>query len=261
MQSLRRLVSVVESGLNASYGIEWRVSMNGGLELYEHYSPAMRVECLRNDRVKSAAWSAPRQGETFLKKIFEEQEVKFVKGLQNMQHEDARYTSLSSSTQSELSLAEFGTEFGLHSAVFVPTSTGVFEVGSSQELDDVATLLPLEVIKAVREGSKLPAVAASARSISKSSSNSERLVDSEGSAGLKDLVDRNPNVFYGIHWTLTDDGMLECSDSYSHSECSSSQDGLFTSRLAELRATLDEDLAGRVCKAMVAVAFRFFMEI
>ena len=55
--------------------------------------------------------------------------------------------------------ADLAKQFDLHSAVFIPTTDGVIEVGSMQQLADPATILPLEIIMAIREGSKLPAIA------------------------------------------------------------------------------------------------------
>mmetsp|Transcript_21267 Transcript_21267/g.48866 ORF Transcript_21267/g.48866 Transcript_21267/m.48866 type:complete len:341 (-) Transcript_21267:255-1277(-) len=242
--SLSRLGRIVESGTNACYGIEWALSKDGVLLVEEHFNPTWRIEYAHKVGMEGLYTTKSvdftfKIGEGLVGKVFEEQQVTFVKDLQKLTTKQVR-DAMFEGKEFIFKRTALARDFDLHSAVFVPTSSGVIEVGSMQELPDLSTLLPLGVIKAIREEAPIPAVG------SVSVPEPERC-----SQSLKRIVEDNVNICYVIHWGLAEDGVLECKEHYNPPwriayAQKAGLHGLYTTRSAAFRIHPDEDVVGEV---------------
>jgi hypothetical protein len=180
-------------------GIEWVLTDSGRLECRSYYNPAWRIEAVKQQGLenlftsKSAKYTfAP--GEGLVGKTFASQKKLFVEDLQELGVEDMK-NMVALSEGAAFLRADIAKEFGIHSAIFVPTTNGVLEAGSTQKL-------------------------ASELELFKSSSLSTDLIRQISPPGppstlLKEIVDTSGGACYGIEWGVSDGGLLKCKSFYN----------------------------------------------
>ena len=183
------------------YGIEWEFS-NEKLSKKAHYNPQWRVE-----EAQAMGWNVLYTeksgefefavGEGLVGKAFQSQEVVFVKDLQEFDSE-ALQDTLFMGDMGAFLRKELAKDFGLHSAIFLPSCTGVFEIGSSC----FVTALP--EFFAPYSGVNTPRLAsADAEAGTGADDGGElRRQVSDPSLMLSSIVGTQMQCAYGIEWVL-----------------------------------------------------------
>jgi hypothetical protein len=139
---LRKLVDDLTCA--SCYGIEW-VLIGDILQCRSHYNPAWRIEGVRRQGLKglyttkSAAYTFA-VGEGLVGEAFAKQVVTFAKDLQSLRQEDIM-TALQTGATEAYQRIDIAQEFGIHSAVFLPSADGVLEIGSTQQVESLEFLL------------------------------------------------------------------------------------------------------------------------
>jgi hypothetical protein len=132
-----RLQRLVESS-RACYAIEW-VCVDGHLKYKAHYNPPWRVEGARRQGLKGlyTADSARHvfvPGEGLIGRAFKERKDIFVDDVQIVH-------------PMEYARVDLAKEYGIHSAMFLPFTEGVIEVGSTHHFQVGSALLSDRVIR------------------------------------------------------------------------------------------------------------------
>jgi potassium/sodium efflux P-type ATPase len=141
-------------------GIEWVLADSGRLECRDYYNPSWRVEGVKQQGLenlfttKSAQYTfAP--GEGLVGKTFLNQKQLFVEDLQELGV--GNMEKVVAATQSAAFLrANLAKHYGIHSAIFVPTTNGVLEAGSTKKLNSEAEMLKTALLPDGVPGAGLP---------------------------------------------------------------------------------------------------------
>jgi len=179
------------------YGIEWALLDSGRLECTGFYNPQWRIDEVRKEGLESLYTSKSKEytflpGEGLVGKAFENQQTLFFEDLQLL-NEDDMMDAISLGTCTGFLRAELAKEFGIHSAVFMPTANGVLEAGSTQKVAFASDLFRLKATVL------FPTISPPAPC----------------SAILEDMVEKSCGGCYGIEWVLSDSGRLECKSYYN----------------------------------------------
>mmetsp|Transcript_66172 Transcript_66172/g.158278 ORF Transcript_66172/g.158278 Transcript_66172/m.158278 type:complete len:326 (+) Transcript_66172:90-1067(+) len=201
-----RLANIVKSGPAACYGMEWTLDEAGALKCKEHYNPEWRQEYARRRGLKGlyttvSAAMVFQKGEGLVGKVFEKQEVTFSKSLQVL-HEDEVRDAMFGGDAFLFKRTQLAKDFGIHSAILIPTATSVVEIGAMQEVSGPEKILSESLVKAVQSGADIPEV------------KLEPIQESTCAAWLKEVVEASPEACYGIEWALVN-GKLELKDHYN----------------------------------------------
>ncbi|CAE7625951.1 Kidins220 [Symbiodinium pilosum] len=206
MAALSNLSSIVESGRHACYGIEWQLT-DGILVSKEVYNPAWRLEYaaragLRRLFTKESTKYTFKPGEGLVGQVFEKQETTFVPDLQQLSAEDVRELMFAGAAFI-FKRSGLAAECGIHSAVFVPTKTGVMEVGAMLEVSGPDELISSALIKAIKEGGEIPAV------------KPKTVELPPCPPWLQKVAESSPESCYAIEWAMNDAGALAVNESYN----------------------------------------------
>lgn len=130
------LQKLVESQSMCCYGIEW-VSTEKGLVHKSHYNAKWRIEaverkCSEGYYTAHSATYTFAEGEGLVGNAFAEQAVVFASDLQAFSSEDAK-ADFSRQCSIRFLRAELARQFGIHSAIFLPTPETVLELGTTQK--------------------------------------------------------------------------------------------------------------------------------
>merc|ERR1711933_591322 len=79
-------------------------------------------------------------GEGVVGRTFAEQKMLFIKDLQEITPDEIK-ASMQTGSNVAFLRAEIAREFGIHSVLFLPSESGVWEVGSIQTVDSLETFL------------------------------------------------------------------------------------------------------------------------
>jgi hypothetical protein len=204
-----RLQRIVENGNGACYGIEWALSEVGRLEYKAHYNPQWRIEGVQKKGLKGlytteSASHSFMPGQGLVGKAFSDQKMLFVQSLQDLS-EEAVQAAMFAGDHVEFKRADLAEEFGIHSAIFVPTAKGVLEVGSTDKVVSASGLVPEAVLTAMQSGSEIPVPPKKAGNI----------VTIDCSIKLRELVEGSTGGCYGIEWALSEAGRLEYRGHYN----------------------------------------------
>jgi len=211
------------------YGIEWGLAKSGSLECKSYYNPQWRIEAVKNKGLdglytneSSTYIFVPGQG--MVGKAFEKQEVIFCEDLQTLSSNEI-IDSVSLADHTAFIRADLAKKFGIHSAVFMPVASGVFEVGSTQKV------AALSELKASQPGQAMSPPA-------------------PHSAVLEQIVEKSGGACYGIEWTLSCSGRLECKSYYNprwrvEAVQKSGLEGLYTSESSTYTFLPGEGMVGK----------------
>uniref|UniRef100_A0A7S4R6K5 Transcription factor MYC/MYB N-terminal domain-containing protein n=1 Tax=Alexandrium monilatum TaxID=311494 RepID=A0A7S4R6K5_9DINO len=129
---LKPLVDEFTAG--GCYAIVWAVQ-DDALVHQSHYNPGWRIEGVRKRGLgglyttESAAYTFA-VGEGFVGKVFQAQEALFVRDLQEPDPEGVK-DAIQSWGGAEFMRSSLAEKYGIRSALFIPSPSGVLEVGSS----------------------------------------------------------------------------------------------------------------------------------
>ncbi|CAE7698767.1 Kidins220 [Symbiodinium sp. CCMP2592] len=149
MAAVSQLSSIVESGKHACYGIEWQLA-DGVLVAKEVYNPSWRIEYAARAGLKRLFTTESTKytfqpGEGLVGQVFQQQKSTFVPDLQRLTEEEVR-DSMFGGSSFVFKRTALAVEYGIHSAIFVPTKTGVIEVAGPGDL-----IVPA-LVKVISEG-------------------------------------------------------------------------------------------------------------
>jgi hypothetical protein len=141
------LKEIVDTSGGACYGIEWGVSDGDLLKCKSFYNPEWRIEAVKKRGLQglytaqSSAYTF-RSGEGFVGRAFANQQIVFAnaEGLQTQSVNDMM-DAMSLGDHAGFMRTELAKEFGIQSAVFMPTDCGVIEVGSTHQVKNARDLL------------------------------------------------------------------------------------------------------------------------
>jgi len=136
------------------YGIEW-VLDGDGLVVRSTFNPQWRLEGIRQQGLKGA-YSTQSVGYTFpigegvVGSTFAEQKMLFIKDVQVITPNEIK-ASIQTGNNVVFLRAHMAREFGIHSVLFLPSTDGVWEVGSIQTVDSLEDFLADKAVHAIRE--------------------------------------------------------------------------------------------------------------
>jgi hypothetical protein len=139
------LKEIVDTSGGACYGIEWGVLDGGLLKCKSFYNPEWRIEAVQKKGLhglyttQSSTYTF-RSGEGFVGTAFANQQILFSEDLQT-QSVTEMMDAISLGDHAGFMRTELAEEFGIRSAVFMPTGCGVIEVGSTQQVKSARALL------------------------------------------------------------------------------------------------------------------------
>mmetsp|Transcript_5367 Transcript_5367/g.11847 ORF Transcript_5367/g.11847 Transcript_5367/m.11847 type:complete len:331 (+) Transcript_5367:61-1053(+) len=181
------------------YGIEWALLDSGRLECKSYSNPQWRIEAIKKQGMMSL-YTTKSMGYNFLPgvglvgKAFENQQTLFVEDLQSLAPAEVM-DAITLGDHTGFFRTDLAKEFGIHSAVFMPTASGVFEAGSTQKVACASDLI---------------------RSFDKPIGSCQASSPpAPPSAILQQIVEKSVGGCYGIEWTLSDGGRLECKSYYN----------------------------------------------
>jgi len=156
---LKKLVEELSS--TACYGIQW-VREGDVLKFGSSYNPQWRIEGVKQQGLKglyttSSKASIFAHGEGLVGKAFAEQAVLFIKDLQMVTPDEAQGSFQTGSSFSFLRAA-IAKDFGIHSAMFLPSPEGVLEVGSIQVAENLQAFLSEPAAAAIAGKGEAPEV-------------------------------------------------------------------------------------------------------
>jgi len=139
---LKKLVD--EYTVGGCYSIEW-VLRDDALVHASHYNPAWRIEGVTKQGLNGlytteSTTYAFQAGQGIVGKVFQNQEKLFMKDLQ-VPDLEAMKDAIQSWEGSAFMRSALAEKYGIHSALFLPSSKGVIEVGSSAKASDVEAFL------------------------------------------------------------------------------------------------------------------------
>mmetsp|Transcript_29150 Transcript_29150/g.53196 ORF Transcript_29150/g.53196 Transcript_29150/m.53196 type:complete len:326 (-) Transcript_29150:85-1062(-) len=241
----QRLANIVQAGPQACYGIHWEADKDGVLSCKAYYNPEWRQEFARKRGLQglyttqSSSMTFPK-GEGLVGKVFEKQELKFVPSLQVLQEDEIR-DAMFNGDPFLFKRTALAKEYGVVSALFIPTANAVLEVGTMKEVSSADKVLPEHIVKAIQTGADVP------------ETKQEPIEEPKCAAWLKEVVEACPEACYGIEWTMTN-GKLELKDHYNpwwrlHYAKQAGMKGLFTTASRDYNFEPGEGVVGAVFKA------------
>lgn len=132
-----RLVDLVDNlSCKGCYGIEWECH-DGVLECKSYYNPKWRLEETASQGLKglyttNSTTYTFRVGDGMVGKVFQDKKVVWAPDLQDLTA-DGVAMSMVGWDSVEFARADLAKQFGIRSAVFVPTEKGVLEFGSKEK--------------------------------------------------------------------------------------------------------------------------------
>ncbi|CAE7219421.1 Kidins220 [Symbiodinium microadriaticum] len=245
MAAVSQLSSIVESGKHACYGIEWQLA-DGILVAKEVYNPSWRIEYAARAGLKRLFTTDSKSytfqpGEGLVGQVFQQQKATFVPDLQRLTEQQVRDSMFGPSlwVYKRTTLAA---EYGIHSAMFVPTKTGVIEVGAMLEVSGPDDLIVPALVKLISEGGAVPEV-------------KPAVVELPPCAAWLEKVAANcPEACYAIEWTMGSEGVLKVNESYNPAwrvqyASQAGLPGLYTSSSKALAFQPGEGVVGQVFEA------------
>mmetsp|Transcript_16971 Transcript_16971/g.35448 ORF Transcript_16971/g.35448 Transcript_16971/m.35448 type:complete len:345 (-) Transcript_16971:22-1056(-) len=126
------------------YGIEW-ICESGVLKHRSHFNPQWRIEGVRKQGLKGLYTERSidctfAKGEGIVGAAFAAQAVVFIRDLRTVTSEEVK-DCMQTGIPVAFLRAALAQEFGIHSAIFLPSADGVLEVGSTQTFDDLQSFL------------------------------------------------------------------------------------------------------------------------
>mmetsp|Transcript_71339 Transcript_71339/g.231058 ORF Transcript_71339/g.231058 Transcript_71339/m.231058 type:complete len:345 (-) Transcript_71339:60-1094(-) len=142
-QLLQKFVSEISSP-SCCYAIEWELG-NRGLVYKSHYNPEWRVEAVKKQGLTGLYTTDSmhytfERGQGLVGRAFAQQEAIFVPNLQDLDGEAAKDEVPHFPDGWVFLRSGLARQYGIRSAVFLPTPTGVLEVGSTEVLASMQEL-------------------------------------------------------------------------------------------------------------------------
>jgi hypothetical protein len=139
-----KLLALVESMARyGAYGIEW-VCQGDSLKYKSHYNPAWREEAVRQGGLQGLYTTESigytfGPGEGLVGAAFATQQMSFLRDLSTVSPEEVMAAFNGATTLFMRKQAAI--DYGIHSALFLPSADGVLEVGSTQTSEDLLDFL------------------------------------------------------------------------------------------------------------------------
>jgi len=243
-QTLKDLVDNFTPG--GCYAIEWRLS-GDKLRQKSHYNPQWRIDGVKAKGLNGLYTEQSLKhefsvGHGFVGRVFENQEVLFVEDLQNL-HAEGIMDAMQFGDGTEFMRAGLAKEFDLHSAIFLPSPTGVLEIGSAA----VVRSMPSYYAPYVSASTPPLAVTDAADAAEREAGLGPTGL--EPPMLLQKLVDDlTCGSCYGIEWVLSG-GALKCRSHYNpawriEGVRSQGLKGLYTTKSIAYTFTVGEGLVG-----------------
>eukprot|EP00439_Symbiodinium_sp_Y106_P049211 s1473_g6.t1 len=149
------LEKVAASCPEACYAIEWTMGSEGALKVNESYNPAWRVQYASQAGLPGLYTSSSKAltfqpGEGVVGQVFQAGKELFVKDVQQLTEQGLR-DDMFSGNQVNFLRADMAKTFNIRSAAFVPLRSGVLELGSMKQLENMAALRTESGMKAIEE--------------------------------------------------------------------------------------------------------------
>jgi len=245
MAAVSQLSSIVESGRDACYGIEWQLA-DGILVAKEVYNPSWRIEYAARAGLKRLFTTEStnytfQPGEGLVGQAFQQQKATFVPDLQRLTEDEVR-ASMFGGSSFVFKRTALAVEYGIHSAICVPTKTGVIEVGAMLQVAGPDDLIPPALVKVISEGGLVPEVKPAVVELPPCPPWLEKVAAS------------CPEACYAIEWTMGSEGALKVNESYNPAwrvqyASQAGLPGLYTSSSKALTFQPGEGVVGQVFQA------------
>ncbi|CAE7035337.1 Kidins220 [Symbiodinium natans] len=250
-----QLSSIVESGQHACYGIEWQLT-DGVLVAKEVYNPSWRIEYAARAGLKSLFTTESTRhtftpGEGLVGQVFLQQQPTFAKDLQQLTEEENR-AAMFGGAAFVYKRTALAAEYGIHSCLFVPTKSGVLEVGAMLVVSPDDLIAPA-LVKAIQEGGPIPEVKPAPVKLAPCA------------PWLQKIAESCPELCYAIEWTMSA-GTLQVNESYNPAwrvqyAAQAGLPGLYTSSSRALTFQPGEGVVGQVFQAQKELFIQDAQEI
>jgi hypothetical protein len=205
MAGASRLQQVVEASNYGCYGIEW-MHADGKLSVGDVFNPEWRVESAKANGYKKLFTDASSRfsfqvGDGAIGKVFQDKKTIFAEDIQVLSQPAVANSILGGIPFARTEIAK---EFGIRSAAFVPSATGVIEIGSLQKYDSLSDFMDAALVEAIEKGSAIPAGALAGGD----SIPAEGQPACPRAQRLQKLVEGSNGASFAIEWVVQDDGIL-----------------------------------------------------